>query len=417
MTLAGTGPGPQAELRSPPEGTAPPLVGLVWALLVVNTLGSLGVETIVPTPDPVLQMITMGSLGIAFMLALLLNPRLQVRPNAFLLLLTLLLVVSIVSSAYLQSGIGALVRCARLAVLIATLWLLMRWWDDSLVFVRHHLRVICAVLASVVVGLVVAPGLALPDSFDGRITGVLWPLTATQIGDYAAVVAGLVFVLWLARSASGWSTLGIALPAIALLLMSHTRTATVALIAGLAVAGLTLTLSSAHARRSLAMTVLLAGLIAAAFPAALLAWFRRGQGEDALQELTGRQRVWDSLLAAERSPRELLFGVGLTDKSFGGLPIDSSWLTVYHEQGLVGVAIVGMLMAGLIFAAMIRPPSPARACAVFLIVYCLVASYTQTGLGDASSYFLHVAVAAALLTGTGPTGRLAATDTSARTPA
>lgn len=410
MTVTGIGSGPRADPGNSDQRDAPPLVGLVWALLVVNTLGSIGVETIVPLPDPVLQMVTMGSLGVAFVLALVLNPRLRVRPNAFLLLLTLLLVVSIVSSATLQSGVGALVRCARLAVLIATLWLLTRWWNDSLDFVRHHLRAVGAVLGSVVLGIVVAPGLAIPAIHDGRVTGVVWPLTPTQIGDYAAVVAGLTLVLWLARSASRWSVVGIALPAIILLLMSHTRTATIGLVAGVTVAGLTLALTNAHARRSLAGTALAAGLIIAAFPAALMGWFRRGQGEDALEELTGRQRVWDALLAAERTPTEQLFGVGLTDKSFVGLPIDSTWLTVYHEQGLVGVVILVMFLAGLIFAAAMRPPSPARACAVFLIVYCLVASYTQTGIGDASSYLLHVIVAAALLTGTEPTTRVPSTS-------
>ncbi|MDQ4033263.1 MAG: O-antigen ligase domain-containing protein, partial [Actinomycetota bacterium] len=61
-----------------------------------------------------------------------------------------------------------------------------------------------------------------------------------------------------------------------------------------------------------------------------------------------------------------------------------------------------------------RPPSPARACAVFLIVYCLIASYTQVGLGDASGYLLHLVVAAALLTGAGRTVRVPIT--SARMP-
>ena len=38
-----------------------------------------------------------------------------------------------------------------------------------------------------------------------------------------------------------------------------------------------------------------------------------------------------------------------------------------------------------------------RACAVFLIAYCAVASYTESGLGDASPYLLHLMIAAGLL--------------------
>jgi len=44
--------------------------------------------------------------------------------------------------------------------------------------------------------------------------------------------------------------------------------------------------------------------------------------------------------------------------------------------------------------AALRPPSPARACAVFLVVYCAVASYTEVGLGDASPYLLCLAASA-----------------------
>ena len=47
--------------------------------------------------------------------------------------------------------------------------------------------------------------------------------------------------------------------------------------------------------------------------------------------------------------------------------------------------------------ALLRPPSLSRACAIFLISYCAIASYTEAGLGDASPYLLHLTVAASLL--------------------
>lgn len=389
---------PPAESDAPAQRGTPALVGVVWALLVVNTLGSSGGQTIIPIPGSVAQMITMGSLGLAFVLSLLLNPRIYLRPSAFLLLLSLLLVVSAVSSAFLESGFGALARCVRLALFIATLWLLTRWWDGSLAFVRYHFRALGVVLLSVAVGLLVAPGIAMPASYDGRLVGALWYLPAPQVGQYAAVLTGLVLVLWLGRCTGGGTALGIAVPAIILLLLTHTRTATVGLAVALVVAGLTLTLTNARARRALAWVVIGSTLATVAFGAALLSWFRRGQGEDALETLTGRQKVWDALLAAPRTRWEQLVGVGLGDKSFGGLPIDGGWLAIYHEQGLVGVTIVATFLVCLVVAAMMRPPSPARACAIFLIVYCLVASYTEVGLGDASLYLLHLFVAASLLT-------------------
>jgi hypothetical protein len=59
------------------------------------------------------------------------------------------------------------------------------------------------------------------------------------------------------------------------------------------------------------------------------------------------------------------------------------------------------LVAGFVLVlgtvALLRPPSLARACALFLITYCGLASYTEAGLGDASPYLLHLALAASLL--------------------
>ena len=60
----------------------PRTVGTVWGLLVLNTLGSTGAETIVPLPRSLIQMVTMGALVAAFALALAMNLRLRVRPSA-----------------------------------------------------------------------------------------------------------------------------------------------------------------------------------------------------------------------------------------------------------------------------------------------------------------------------------------------
>jgi hypothetical protein len=377
----------------------PALLGLAWTLLVINTLGSTGAVTVFPIPRSISQAITMGSLLAAFAIAILINPRLRVRPSAFLLLLSLLLIVSVVSSVDLEAGLGALLRCVRLVVFVATLWLLSCWWDGSFTFVRHHLRVLGVVLVSVALGLIISPGLAMPETYDGRLVGALWPLTAPQVGQYSAIVIGLCVLLWLTRRTDGRSAALFAVPSVVLLLLSHTRTATLGLVAGLAVAVLSLAATSARARKVFAWSVVFAGFIAIVAAPAVQGWFQRGQSEENFSNLTGRAKVWDALLAAPRTASERLFGVGLTDKSFQGLPIDNSWLAVYHEQGFVGVALVAGFMLTLLCTAVLAPPSPARACALFLIGYCVVASYTEAGLGDASPYLLHLAVAAALLAG------------------
>ncbi|MEV7190546.1 O-antigen ligase domain-containing protein [Streptomyces sp. NPDC093510] len=388
---AGTRPGAE-----PRTGT-PKLVGTVWRLLILNTLGSAGAETIIPLPRSLIQLVTMGALVAAFTLALALNLRLRIRASAYVLLLTLLLVPSLISSLQLESGFGALFRCTRLALFIGTLWLLSRWWDGGLTFVRHHIRMYFAVLGSVAAGAVVSPGAAMPDLYGGRLVGALWPLTPPQIGQYAAVIIGLTVLLVMGRRTDRASAVVIIVPSLVLLALTHTRTATLGLLIGLAVAIGSLVLTSAAARRFFTWAVVIAAVAAVGFASALRAWFLRGQSEENLTSLTGRAKVWDALLAAPRSTSEKLFGMGLGDKSFGGLPIDNSWLAVYHEQGWTGITLVAAIIVVLAGVALLRPPSLARACAIFLITYCAIASYTEAGLGDASPYLLHLAVAATLL--------------------
>lgn len=375
----------------------PRLVGAAWALLIVDTIGS-GGDGVIPIPRHVAQVVTMGALVAALVIALLLNPRARIRPNLFLLLITVLAAVSVLSSVSAAAGIGSYFRCVRLLVFVGTLWLLTPWWDDAVRFVRHHVTTLCVLLLTVVVGMVVAPGIAFPEQYSGRLAGAVWYFPPPRVAEYSAVAAGLVLLLWMGRRLTGRDVLLVAVPALALLLLTHTRTSTIALIAGLTVAALTLFLSNARARRALTALVLAAGLAAVAFGAAAQAWFRRGQGNDVLSTLTGRQNVWDALLAQPRTGWEQTFGTGLSNMSFNGHPIDSSWLATYQQLGLLGVALIALLLGALLVTAAVRPPSVERAVAVFLIVYCGACSYTEVGIGGATTFTMHLALAAALLT-------------------
>jgi hypothetical protein len=93
----------------------------------------------------------------------------------------------------------------------------------------------------------------------------------------------------------------------------------------------------------------------------------------------------------------VFFGYGMSNDSFGGLPIDSSWVSTYDDQGLFGDAIIGSALVLLLILALLSPRGPGRAIALFLIAYCIVAAYTETGLGDASAYLLDLSVAMSVL--------------------
>ena len=188
--------------------------------------------------------------------------------------------MSVISSVHLESGFGALFRCFRLALFVGTLWLLSRWWDGGQTFVRHHIRMYFAVLATVAAGLVVSPGAALPDLYGGRLVGALWPLTPPQIGQYAAVIIGLTVLLLLGRRTDRTSAAVVIVPSLVLLASDpypdgHARPARRA-----GAGDRSLILTSAAARRFFTWAVLCATVAAVGFASALQAWFLRGQSQE-----------------------------------------------------------------------------------------------------------------------------------------
>src|SRR5699024_1497334 len=137
--------------------------------------------------------------------------------------------------------------------------------------------------------------------------------------------------------------------------------------------------------------------VAVVFASELMAWLMRGQTDQEALQLTGRTKVWSQVFDVHRPIINDLFGSGMTDQSFNGLAIDSGWVATYYEQGWFGVAVQGIILFLLLLMAAARQRGPERALALFLIVYCIVASITETGLGTPSSYLLDLTVAAALL--------------------
>ena len=383
-------PGP-ASARIPLRSPLP-----VWIALFANVLAFSELPTLLPIPTTVGRLVTQGALVLAFVLALWANPRGVIRPNVFLGLLTLLAVVALVVSIHNEFLLGSTFRACRLIGFVAVLWLLTPWWGRSdLALLRSHIICLRIVVATVLVGAVLAPGAAF--SFGGRLSGALWPIPTTQVAHYAAVLLGCTVVLWFGGVVRGRTALLTLLGAGAALVGTHTRTALIAMTVGLIVAGASMFIGHTRVRRVSAVMAVL-GLIAAALFAPLISnWFWRGQTADEAAQLTGRTKVWSEIFGLQRPWLEEVFGSGLSNKSFDGLPIDSNWLAVYLDQGWFGIVIDMALLLVLIILAVIHAPGIRRATALFLVAYCLVASITETGLGDASPYLLNLVVAASLL--------------------
>jgi len=376
-------------------------VGIAWGLVFLNVLtfykGTWNQQPlIIPIPSAIGQLMTQGALPAALLLAWSVNRRLLIRPNVFLTLLTLLFIEALIAAINPNGHIiGTLYRTIRFGEFIAVLWLLSPLADRrDLLFARCHLKALGVVLGSVLLGFLLSPSRALAE---GRLSGEFWPITPVQVADYAAVALGLLVVLWFCGELSGRKTLPAVVLTGIMLLLTHTRTEVIALMAGLLVAGLSMFTVRARVRRLFASIAITVSIAATAFSSVLTTWLARGENSEQLTNLTGRTNVWGAVVNTPRDWYQMLFGFGLSNKGSNGLPIDSNWLAAYYDLGLVGVAIIAAFLLFVLVSAYFQPRSERRALALFLVTYLLVTSYTETGLSDASMYLLELALAASLL--------------------
>jgi O-antigen ligase len=380
-------------------------VWVIWALLFFNVISYAKMATVIPIPHKIGQVLTQGALVAAFVLALTINPKVKIRPNLLLGLYSLLAIMSLAMSVRFI-GIGTTYRAFRLVGFLAVLWLLTPWWGRrDYVLLRSQMRFLVVILVTAALGLVIAPHKALVLNFGtNRLSDAIWPIPATQVAHYMAELTGLTVLLWVTGIMSRRRALLIIVPSLVALLATHTRTALIGLVVGLAVAGLSLFTSNRRVRRAMAAVAIVVVLVGLPLAPLISSWVVRGQTSSQFTDLSGRTTVWPLVLAEPRPETNKIFGSGLSNGSVigssptvNGLPIDGSWIATYQDQGLVGDILEGIIFLVLLVGAMLRPRGPARAMALFLIVYCLFASFTETGMGEASTYLLDLTVAASLL--------------------
>ena len=397
-----------AELLASPQARERSIrrrVGITWGLLLLNGLTYYG--TLVHIPTAAGRVVQQGALQVALLVALTVNRRVIVRPNVFLCLVSLLVIGSVISSLP-TIHLGSFYRTFRLAEFAAALWLLTPWWGRrDLLLVRCHLASLCVILGTVVLGLLVAPGRAIPagnagspagtDATAGRLTGVLWYINPTGVAHYAAVALGIVVILWFCGQIGGRAAMIAAVATAAILILTHTRTALIGLVVGLVVAGLSLIAAEGKVRKFFAAAAAVLAIAIITLSGAISTWLTRNESMQALLSFTGRTQTWGPLLAFPRDNFQEIFGFGLSDSSFNGLAVDNNWLSSYQQQGLFGVVICAAFLFLLLVTAYFQSSGVRRALALFLIMFCLVSSFTEDGFTDVSIYLLDLTLAASLL--------------------
>lgn len=373
-------------------------IGWVWGLLFLNVMPYSAKSVLVPFPTSVGKAITQGALALATLLAISINRKVLLRPSLFLMVMSVLAVTSAMMSVRGYFGFGSLLRAARLADMVAVLWLLTPWWGRrDLLFLKYHRRAMGVVLLVVGVGAIAFHAKAFATEGAGRLGGVIWPVPTTQVAHFAAILAGTSIVLWFAHLIRPRSAALITGLCVLALVLTHTRTALVAMLAGVLVAGVSLFFSRQRVRRVFAVAAVAGGLIAFSFAPFLTSWFLRGQTTAQFDSFTGRANVWTALVAQPRTEVNTIFGYGMSNDSFNGLPIDSSWYATYLNQGLFGGVANGVALLVLFLTAVLSPRGPRRSLALFMVTFCLISSFTETGLGEASPYLLDLGVAASIL--------------------
>ena len=302
-------------------------VGLTWGLLVLNALGYIG--TLVQIPGVFGKVLTQGALPAAVIVALTVNRRVMLRPNVFLCLVSLL-------------PVGALVTACNPST--SGPFTALSGWPSSFRTVAAHAMVGSTGLAAGPVSSDHSGGdsrprscsrVGRPGSGSGR-RQAQW----RAVGDSAhagRALRGGHLRAWLpfcgcAGHRAGWPCHrgdydGHAAPhAYPDRPGRHDR--------GLMVAGLSLIVAKSRVRKLFAALGVSAIAIMTLF-SVIVTFLARGQGSAQLTNLTGRTMVWRALLVFPRDKFQEIFGFGLSNDSFNGLPIDSNWLVFLPGAGAV----------------------------------------------------------------------------------
>jgi hypothetical protein len=343
-----------------------------------------------------------------FMVAVVLAaPQFRTRVPASYLFYALYLSVAAATAFHLLDPVPPLLRVVRLGLAVMIPLLLWRWLSaNPNQFLRAH-RIAHVLLAlTVVAGLAAVPGAAWPArSFGagGRLYGALLPMLPPRVGEIGAIVAGLTAVALAFGTVGRLSGGALIALGLTLIVLSRTRTAAAAMLVGL-VAAFFVTRQSPKGRQALCV-LLLAVLVALPLSAPVRSWVVREQTVSELTSLTGRTTAWSYVLEQESSIRTVLLGHGLGNKGIvlrrgegdiGVMAIDNGWLSLLWETGWLGVTLVLCAVAAALVTAWRAPTPYIRAAAMFLIVYVVLASITETGLSDLSSLTLHLLVASAV---------------------
>ncbi|MBM7807386.1 O-antigen ligase [Geodermatophilus bullaregiensis] len=276
---------------------------------------------------------------------------------------------------------GGLVA-TRVAIVGLAVFLLLRSADARSVLLALTRACGLVALAATVTGL--------PSAATGRLAGGLPPLAPNELALLAGVVV-LVGTWSLLLGGGRWPTALAVLAATGVVWATGSRTGLAMLLLGVLVVVL-------HVRR-FPLWSLVGGPVAAAAATAaalgtdLLAGFA-GRDGDGIGTLESRFIAWDAARTWAGSAWQAVLGGGLSVKVirvrgqwWTEQPLDSSWVSVFVQAGVLGLAIAACWVLWVVRGAL-RVPPPHRALLLGLLVFLVGRSVVESGLFDATPAFL-----------------------------
>jgi hypothetical protein len=336
--------------------------------------------------DPVvLAKAAIGTLAFGSAMALYLTARVHSRVGMrSLSLLSLIVSIALLGAFANGSSVAAVVLSVRIALIAATVVLIVASVPPRVVLMTLLAALGVVAAAAAITG--AAKGLSL-----GRLGGgipdmapnVLAGLAAAPAIGLAADIAGRGVRLWnLAAFAAMF----------AIVFATQSRTTLIVLVLGVVLAFLCtprLTTSAAM----LTIAALPFSYLLLAFTDIVPRILGRGQSVQELSTFSSRTVAWDAVLATPFDSWAKWIGVGLAAKT---VPVqqrwrdeqvlDSSWVSVIAQAGLIGTALLGIWIVFSTVESLRR--SSLKPIALPLLVTLLIRSFTESGLVDSSATFL-----------------------------
>lgn len=307
--------------------------------------------------------------------------------------LSLVLLVSLLGAFQVGNEALTLVLVIRVFILLATLLLILQCAPWA-----HILGCLLAAMGLVAV---VAGATGLGTLSEGRLGGGVPEIHPNELAELAVAPLVGVIVHALRRGALIRHAMAIAV-LLALVVATGSRSALLSL--GLAVA--VAVLANGRLDRRI-VAVLLASLplvyLVVNFTGILGALASRGGTNVASGALDSRFDVWRLVLGWRWESWEKWIGIGLSvkeievdDKWLDSQVLDSSWVSLLAQTGIVGAAITAGVLVWCVAAAI---ESRARRGALLpMLVLIVVRSLTESGLVDSATPFMLLVVVATLLT-------------------